>query len=113
MITRAEFQLHEDNMAHLADVLRDPIVRLAIEVVKNEGMPMLPDPVPGVDYGAQTAAMGAHLTGWSRAIRALETLPLRINMPERIPIEKQFDLAARRRMRASGIYSENEIENTP
>lgn len=113
-MTRAEFQGVEENMAHLAELLRDPIMRAALEVIRNEGYPALPDPIPGVDYQAQTAAMGGFACGWNRALKALETLPLhRINMPKRVPIEKHFDAAARQRMTASGIYSEHELEDIP
>ena len=100
-------------MAELAELLRNPLLNAALEIVRNEGMPSLPEPVPGVDYGAQTAAMGAFITGWSRALRSLESLTRLTIVPGHFPSQRQFDEPARQRMRAGGIYTEKEIEEIP
>ena len=109
-MTRQEFQSKETNMAELATLLRGPILRAAIEVVKGEGVGFIPQPIPAVDYQAQVAVSGAHMVGWMRAVRALETLTIK-NAPIGImPFkEAQFEDAALRRMREAGLYSEEEI----
>jgi hypothetical protein len=99
-------------MSELATMFRSPVLHAAIEIVKTESLTHLPDPVPGVDYQAQVAAAGAYTVGWTRAIRALESLTLKpLSAGVRMSIEKQFDDAARRRMREAGIYTESEIQS--
>jgi hypothetical protein len=108
-MNRAEFQSKEANMAELAMILRTPVFNAALEVIKGESLGYLPDPIPGVDYGAQVAALGAQAIGWTRAIHALETLVINPRPLTGRPIEQQFDDAARRRMRAAGLYTDEEI----
>ena len=67
----------EANMAELASMLRTPVFRAALEVIKEESLTYLPDPMPGVDYRAHVAALGAQAIGWARAIHALESLAIR------------------------------------
>jgi hypothetical protein len=110
MITRAEFQGAEENMSQLAELLRNSILKTALDIVRAEGFPALPEPVPGVDYGAQVAAHGAYVTGWSRALNRLESLSRPMVMPSRIPPGRQYNEEARRRMAASGLYNEEELE---
>ena len=96
-------------MARLADILRDPVLHAALEIVKQEGFPRLPEALSGVSYGEQVAAHGAYAAGWQRALQALESLVLKPSLTPRILTEPQFDEAARTRMRASGLYTEEEI----
>lgn len=110
MINRMAFQMQEGSMAELASLLRNPVLSTAIEIVKAEAVTSLPDPIPGVDYGAQVSAHGAQMAGWLRAIRALELLAMPpVQSTGRQFIERQFDSAARRKMREAGVYTEEEI----
>jgi hypothetical protein len=108
---RSEFQKSEQNMADLNELLRHPIMRTAIEIVKAESVG-LPDPIPGVDYESQVAACGAFTAGAFRAFEKLESLcygPMGI-APGSMPRQTQYDDAAKARMREQGIYTDKEIE---
>jgi hypothetical protein len=110
-MNRMEFQMQEASMAELAGLLRSPVLSTAIAIVKAEAVTSLPDPIPGVDYGAQVSAHGAQMIGWVRAIRALELLAVPpTHATGRMFIERQFDSAARRKMREAGVYTEEEID---
>jgi hypothetical protein len=111
-MTRAEFMSSEGNMALLNDILRDPIFKAALDIVKAEAYGPLPDPVPGVSYEAQVAASGAQAIGWMRAIRALESLSRPLPIPAATAVrfqQPQFVEPAKERMRKAGLYSEKEI----
>ena len=97
-------------MAELDALLRNPIMRLAIEIVKTESVG-LPDPIPGVDYESQVAACGAFTAGAFRAFDKLESLchPAGVwvgNMPR----QEQYVDSAKAKMRGQGIYTDKEIE---
>jgi hypothetical protein len=106
---RQEFQKSEQNMADLNELLRHPIMRTAIEIVKAESVG-LPDPIPGVDYESQVAACGAFTAGAFRAFDKLESLcrPSGILIGN-LPRQEQYDDAAKARMREAGIYTDKEI----
>jgi hypothetical protein len=106
---RNEFQKSEQNMTDLNELLRQPIMRIAIEIVKSESVG-LPDPIPGVNYEAQVAACGAYTAGAFRAFDKLESLcrPV-VNPLSNPPGQTQYDAAARAKMREAGIYSDKEI----
>jgi hypothetical protein len=107
---RSEFQRSEQNMADLNELLRQPVMRLAIEIVKSESVG-LPDPIPGVDYEAHVAACGAFTAGAFRAFDKLESLcrppPTVLG---NLPNQAQYDAAAKAKMREQGLYTDKEIE---
>lgn len=107
---RNEFQKSEQNMADLNELLRTPVMRMAIEIVKSESVGM-PDPIPGVDYESQVAACGAYTAGAFRAFDKLESLcrPT-VNPLTNMPVQAQYDAAAKANMRKQGLYSDKEIE---
>jgi hypothetical protein len=107
---RSEFQKSETNMTGLNELLRNPIMRIAIEIVKTESVGM-PDPIPGVNYESQVAACGAYTAGAFRAFDKLESLcrPA-VNPLTNMPIQAQYDAAAKAKMREDGLYSDKEIE---
>jgi hypothetical protein len=107
---RSDFQQSEEFMASLTEILRTPVMRAAIEVIKAESVG-LPDPTPGVDYQQQVAVCGAYTAGAFRAFDKLESLARPPSTPSILPRGNQFDDAARERMRAAGIYSEKEIND--
>jgi hypothetical protein len=109
-MTRAEFQKSEQNMADLIEILRTPVMRLAIEIVKSESVG-LPEAIPGVSFQAQVATVGAFTAGVFRAFSRLESLSRPNVVPSStLPRQTQYDDAARARMRAAGIYTDQEIE---
>ena len=110
-MNRAEFQKSESNMAELNALLRHPIMRLAIEIVKSESVG-LPDPIPGVNYESQVATCGAFTAGAFKVFEKLERLCYPAgtwvgNMP---PQNQQYADAAKEKMRGQGIYTDKEIE---
>jgi hypothetical protein len=107
---RNEFQKSEQNMADLNELLRTPVMRTAIEIVKSESVG-LPDPIPGVDYEAQVAACGAYTAGAFRAFDKLESLCRPVVNPLSNPPsgQNQYDAAAKAKMREAGLYSDKEI----
>ena len=110
---RAEFQANEQNMSSLDEMLRSPVMRAALEVVKGESVG-LPDPAAGVDYQAQVAISGAYTVGAFRVLEKLESLarPATLgNVASTLNKQAQFDGAARERLRAQGIYPEAEIND--
>jgi hypothetical protein len=111
-MNRQEFMANEANMSQLADMLKSPVLKVAIEIVRTEGVANMPDPIPGVDFTAQLGAAGSHAVGWARALKALESLsrPV-VSGPASLRFsEQQFSEAAKERMRRAGIYSDKEIE---
>lgn len=109
---RTDFQNSEEFMASLTEILRTPVMRTAIEIVKAESVG-LPDPVPGVDYQQQVAVCGAYTAGAFRAFDKLESLTRAPSTPSIMPRQNQFGDAARERMRAAGIYTDKEINDLP
>lgn len=111
-MTRADFISQEENVAQLAELLRNPILKVALEIVKSEGFPSLPEAMPGVSYGDQVAAHGAFVTGWAKALRRLEALSIPVSKPMSsiMPNSRLYNEVARRRMVASGQYSQEEID---
>jgi hypothetical protein len=106
---RTEFQKSEQNMADLNELLRHPIMKAAIEIVKAESVG-LPDPIPGVDYQSQVAACGAFTAGAFRAFEKLESLCRPgISVANR-PLHEQYADAAKAKMREAGLYTDKEIE---
>ena len=107
---RSEFQKSEEFMSQLSEILRTPVMQTAILIVKNESVG-LPDPVPGVDYAAHVAACGAYTAGAFRAFDKLESLcrPT-VNPLTNLPVQAQYDAAAKAKMREAGIYTDREIE---
>ena len=107
---RSEFQKSEQDMATLNELLRHPIMKAAIEIVKAESVG-LPDPIPGVDYQSHVAASGAFTAGAFRAFEKLESLcrPAGIALSN-LPPQTQYADAAKARMRGQGIYTDKEIE---
>ena len=97
-------------MATLTELLRHPIMKVAIEIVKAESVG-LPDPIPGVDYGDQVAVCGAFTAGAFRVFDKLESLcrPAGLAIGG-LPRQEQYDDAAKARMREQGIYTDKEIE---
>ena len=106
---RAEFQKSEQSMSTLDELLRHPIMQIAIGIVKSESVG-LPDPIPGVSYESQVAACGAFTAGAFRAFDRLESLcnPTLIS-PANFPRHDQYVTAAKAKMREQGIYTEKEI----
>lgn len=113
-MTRAEFQSSEPMMAQLDEVLRFPIVKNALEIVRAEGANVsLPVPISGVDYAAQVAAVGARTIGWADAIKALCSLsrkPLALQQHKPNDQNSMYLDEARKRVVASGIYTEEELK---
>ena len=107
---RSDFQKSEQFMGELSEILRTPVMRAAIEIVRNESVG-LPDPVPGVDYQQQVAVCGAFTAGSFRVLEKLESLARAPTTPSILPRTNQFDDAAKDRMRAAGVYSEEEIND--
>lgn len=106
---RSDFQRNEEFMAGLSEILRAPIMSAAIEIVKAESV-RVPDPMPGVEYQAQMAMAGAFTAGVFRAFDRLESLchPLAMDSMQ-LPRQTQYDAAGKARMRAAGIYTDEEI----
>lgn len=104
---RSDFQKSEEYMAQLSEILRTPVMRAAIEIVKNESVG-LPDPVPGISYQEQVAVCGAYTAGAFKAFDKLESLTRPATM-QNTPRPTPYDDAALDRMRAQGIYTDKEI----
>src|SRR4029077_5279177 len=108
---RYEFQKSQENMASLSELLRHPLMRIAIEIVKTESVG-LPDPIPGVSYESQVAACGAFTAGAFRAFDRLESLCNPVGVPPAsVPRTTKYDDAAKARMKAQAIYSDKDIED--
>jgi hypothetical protein len=107
---RSDFQASEEFMASLSDILKLPVMRAAIEIIKAESVG-LPDPTPGVDYQQQVAVCGAYTAGAFRAFEKLESLCRPPTTSSIMPRQTQFDEAARERMRSAGIYTDKEISD--
>lgn len=98
-------------MADLADLLRNPVMRAALEIVKAESVG-LPDPIPGIDYQSQVAVCGAFTAGAFRALERLESLTRPAGVPSAsLPRQPQYADAAKARMREQAIYTEKEISD--
>jgi len=97
-------------MADLADLLRQPVMIRAFEIVKAESVG-LPDPIPGIDYQQHVAVCGAFTAGAFRALERLESLTRPVGIaPGNLPRQTQYDAAAKERMRGQGLYSDKQIE---
>ena len=110
--TREDFQKTEVFRSTLAEVLRLPAISVAIDIVRREGAKPLPQPIPGVDYGAQVAAHGAQYVGWCDALKAIESLVDSPNMQFKGSKNNEnlyFDEAVTR-VAASKLYTEDEIK---
>ena len=108
---RIDFQKSEQDMATLAEILRHPIMRVAIEIVKAESVG-LPDPIAGVDYADHVAVCGAFTAGAFRAFEKLESLtrPPGMfvgNMPAK---QDLYANAAKEKMREQRVYTDEEID---
>ena len=89
--------------------MRTPVLFAAIAIVKSESV-SLPEPIPTVDYQTQVAVAGAFTAGIFRAFERLESLARpAMAMAAGMPRQGQYDDAAKERMRAAGIYTDEEI----
>ena len=114
-MNRAEFQSSENLMSQLADILDNNVVKIALEIVKDEGpSDSLPTPVPGVDYSAHMAAIGAASIGWARSIRALHSLARKPTLLSNMQNNQEASYLkhAIKRVMGSGQYTQEEIEAT-
>ena len=111
-MNRHDFVSQEGNTAQLAELLRNPVLKTALEIIKSEGFPSLPEPMPGVSYGDQVAAHGAFVTGWAKALKRLESLSIPMGVPPSsvFPNAQLYNEVARRRMMASGQFTEEDLE---
>jgi hypothetical protein len=107
---RSDFQASEEFMASLSDILKLPVMRAAIEIIKAESVG-LPDPTPGVDYQQQVAVCGAYTAGAFRAFEKLESLCRPPTTPSIMPRQAQYVEQGKERMRAAGIYTDKEISD--
>jgi hypothetical protein len=73
-MTREEFQNSEELRAQLDAILKFPIMEHVFEVVRKMGLKPAPQPIPGVDYGAQMASHGAQLLAWNECLEAFKLL---------------------------------------
>lgn len=108
-MTRAEFQSSESNISQLNELLQFPIMKLALEVVKDESLTSMPTPIPGVSFGEQVAAAGAHAIGWGGSIKALNSLARKSAIFQQPDKSSLYQEEAERRLIASGQYTEQEI----
>lgn len=109
-MNRAEFQTSEANMANLEELLRDPTLHVALEIVKAEAYQGLPSPIPGVDYSSMVAAHGAKAAGWIEGIKALCSLGKKATQQEQPSRDDMYNESARRKMLSSGAYTEQELQ---
>jgi hypothetical protein len=112
-MSRSEFMATEGLQGQLAEVLRMPIMQLAIDIVNNEGTSRaLPKPIPGVDYGQQMAAVGAYATGWRAAMFALESLTNKpvLTRATNLSQNNMYIAEAKKRMMETENYTEEEVE---
>lgn len=108
---RSEFQKSEQDMATLSEILRHPVMKAALDIVRAESVG-LPDPIPGVDYQAQVSVCGAFTAGAFRTIERLESLCLPSTIPAgSMPRQNQYEDAAKVKMREQGLYTDAEIDN--
>ena len=108
---RKEFQQSEQDMATLTEILRHPIMKIALEIVRAESVG-LPDPIPGIDYQAQVAVCGAFTAGAFRTIERLESLCLPAGVPvSSLPRQEQYKDSAKDKMREQGLYTDAEIND--
>lgn len=109
-MTRHDFQKSEANMANLEELLRQPTMQVALEIVKTEAYQGLPSPLPGVDYSSMVAAHGARASGWIEGIKALHSLSKKTVQQKQPSQGDMYSEAAKQRMLATGVYSEADIE---
>jgi hypothetical protein len=110
-MNRQQFQSFEANMSRLQEILKDPVMQFALEVVKNEGHRDIPSPVPGVDYSALVATSGAETIGWAKAIRSLTSLPVKAIPQKATPQQStMYRDRAKEKLLASKLYTEEEID---
>src|SRR5580765_4557258 len=108
---RADFQGSEEFMASLNEILRTPVTRAAIEIVKNESVG-LPDAQPGIDFQQHVAICGAYTAGVFRAFDKLESLARPVTFaPHTVPPQTQYAEQAKERMRSAGVYTDKEISD--
>jgi len=111
-MTRKEFQQGESLMAQLSEILRFPVMKQALDILFEEGPSDMPLPIPGVDYGAQVAAVGAASIGWNKALKALKNLSIKPTAfaQKAASQNEMYKDEAKRRVAASKLYTEAEIE---
>lgn len=97
-------------MANLEELLRQPTMQVALQIVKNEACKGLPSPVPGVDYSSMVAAHGAAASGWIDGIKALHSLSKKIVQQKQPSKDDMHSEGARQRMLATGVYSEKDLK---
>lgn len=97
-------------MSDLDELLRQPVMQLAMDVAKQEAFKGLPNPIPGVSYLDMVAAHGAQAEGWVSGLRALVSLS-RKTIPQKQPDQREMYVeAAREKMLNSGLYTDRDLK---
>lgn len=110
-MTRLDFQESESRMSSLAELLRQPEMAWALDIVRAEAVKPLPDPIPGVSYAEMIGVHGAQAVGWAEGIKALVSLsrkPTAIKQPEQ---SRMYADAAKQKLIGSGQYTEEELRD--
>lgn len=91
-MNRLQFISSESKTSRLAEILRDPIMEEAMQIIRNEAIPQAPSPHGG-DLIQQAAIAGMRAEGRQKAILDLELLT-KFRAPEQKDKEQEFDQSA-------------------
>lgn len=86
-LTQDQWYQHPSFRAELVDLLKNPTLRIALEIVKERGLVSTLQPGPGVDMIDFFAIMGSRKDGYLEALINLEQLskPKPTTPPEQKP----------------------------
>lgn len=110
-MTRFDFQESESRMANLAELLRQPEMAEALDIVRAEAVKPLPNPVPGVSYAEMIGVHGAQAVGWTEGIRALVSLSRKPSAAKQPDNSRMYADEAKKRMVESGQYTEEDVKD--
>lgn len=108
MTSRQLFQLNSDKVAKLEQLLEDPLLNEALNIVKQECVPKEPRQVPGIDLRDVMVIEGAKAIGADSFYNKLKSLT-KVVINKNSELDKEYIVQARQKLFSTGLYSVDEI----
>jgi len=103
------FQLNSEKVLKLQELLNHPVLKEALNIVRQECAPKEPRLVPGIEMRDMIALEGAKSIGADAFYKKLQALTV-VNNKVLRDIDKEYIQDARNRLFSTGLYTEEEIK---
>lgn len=108
MTSRQLFQLNAEKVVKLEQLLDDPLLNEAFNIVKQECVPKEPRQVAGIDLRDVMAIEGAKSLGADMFYNKLKSL-IKVPIQKNSDLDNEYITQARQKLFSTGLYSVDEI----